>query len=291
MTTDAPKPPLSNPMAEALAEDAAEARAVAAQTPPAAPEPDPAPEPIAAPTDEPAATEEPAAPEPTENTPKPKPRRSTEEVMASRIGAKTKEALEAKTRADKAESENATLRKLLEAQGKTVEDAPTPAPEGDRRYTQTEVQAEAKKVAAAQAFTDRANETYNAGKEKFGDWDAKMATLAQAGLYSDQLLEAAIESGAPVEVMRHLATELGEAERIAELSPLRMGAEITKLASKLTKPAGARVSGAPAPIDPVTGSVTPVVDLKKLADSDNMAAWVEQRKKSGDPWAQGRKRA
>ncbi len=290
MADDPAKPPLSAPMAQALAEDAAEARAKASQAPQAVADPEPQPEPEPAASAEPEPTGEPSAVEP-ETKPAKKPR-TTEEVMASRIGAKTKEAAEAKVRAEKAEARAAAAEALLAAQGKTVEPdaAPATSPSGERLFTQAEVQAEARKVAAAQAFTDRANETYIAGKDKFGDWDSKMAALGQAGLYSDQLLEAAMESGAPIEVMHHLATELGEAERLTELSPVRMGAEIAKLATKLAGPKAARVSNAPAPVEPVNGSVTPAIDLARLADGDNMQLYADARAKMGDPYAKRRAR-
>lgn len=282
--TDATKPPLSDPMAEALAEDAAAAAAKA----------------TAAPQEAPIATAEPAveapvgdtaAPDPAATEDAPKPKRTAEQVMQGRISRLTAEKAEADRRAADAVRQNEAMKRLLDAQGKTPDTPAATENTSERRYTQAELQVEADRIAQAQAFNARANETYEAGREKYGDWEGRMEGLRITGLMSETLIDAAMASDAPSAVLHHLGGDLAEAERIAALPPIRMGVELGKLAMKLSTPKpGARISGAPTPITPVTPVASPVVDLSRLADGDNMAAWVEARKKAGDPYATGRRR-
>lgn len=272
------KPPLSDPMAEALAEDAADAartatpiRVLDSETPAEAVSAEPAVDATPAPTD----------PAPTDDAGKK--RRTPVEVLQSRIGAKTKEAARLQT-------ELLAARALLAAQRNGEGETTTPPPAGERTYTRAEMEAEAHRVSEERAFNQRANDTYSAGKEKFGDWETNMQTLRDTGFMSSELVDAAIASGAAADVLNHLGGNVDEAERISALSPVRMGVELGKLATKLGAPKSARISSAPAPIETVSGNVTPAMDFAKLAEGDSMAAWVEARKKAGDPWAIGRRR-
>jgi hypothetical protein len=280
MADDPAKPPLSDPMAQALAEDAAEAASRAAQ----APAPVVAAEPMPVAVAEAVPAGETVDPVDTADDPAKK-KRTSDDVLKSRLGAKTKEVATERAARLKAESD---LAAMIAAQSKP--DGTPAAASPDRTYTKAEVDAEARKIAETNSFNQRANDTYNAGKDKFGDWEPMIQTLRDMGFMSTELLEAAMESGAASDVLHHLGANIDEAERIAALSPVKMGVELGKLAGKLGAPKVARVSGAPEPVVPVNGSVTPVTDFVKLADGDNMAAWVEARKKAGDPWAQGRKR-
>ena len=156
---------------------------------------------------------------------------------------------------------------------------------------------QARVIADLQSYNDKANALYETGKEKFGDWDDSVQNLNAAGIIAADsptarsLIEAALATGSAPEVIRHLGKDLTEAERIAAMSPVRMGVELAQLAQRLTKPKTTAISGAPAPIGGATvrGAAEPTVDLAKLAQGDDMAAWVAARKKAGDPWATGRR--
>jgi hypothetical protein len=274
------RPPLSNPMAEALAEDAAIAAAKAARE---APAPEPAPEPVAA-APEPAAEAAPTEPEaPAPPADGEKAAKGNETALLKRIA---KLAAEKKAQ----ERELAAARALIEAGKRPEGETGTtpPAPAGGRLYTQDELEAAAANLAAQRAFNERANQSYLAGKEKFGDFETRMETLRETGFMSPQLLEAALESNAPADVLHYLGGNLGEAERISALSPIQMGVQLATLAQKVAAPKTARISNAPAPLTPVTGGASPTVDFSKLADSDDMKAWVAARAKAGDKWATGR---
>ena len=93
-----PKPPLSNPMAEAMAEDAENARVAAANAVNAAPVAEDAPAPNEAPAD-PTDTDAPAAIEAAPNEDPAKPSKSNEKALLGRLGHLTREKKEAIERA------------------------------------------------------------------------------------------------------------------------------------------------------------------------------------------------
>ena len=289
----------ANPMAEALAEDAAAAAAAAkaAETPAEAPAAEPAAE---TPATEATAADETAAP--AETDPKvaetPKPKKTTIQVMQDRIGVVTAEKKTLAEQLAESQRQNKAMADLLAAQGKTVPAAepaasvaPAPAAtplNGERLYTQTELDERARQIAYMQDLNARADVIYATGAEKFGDWGDAISGLNAVGVMSPALVEAASATGAPVDVLHALGSDLAEAQRIASLHPVQMGVELAKLATKsAAKPAPKPISAAPAPTGAikVEGAVTPTVDFAKLAEGDNMAAYVAARKAAGDRWA------
>ena len=280
-----PKPPLSNPMAEALAEDAAkEAARAAAQTPTPAPVVDPTPEPEPEPVEASEGTEQPAEPI------TPKEPKSPVKQLQGRVGFLTKQLHEKTARETELASQVEAMRALLEAQGVPEGSTPSipaaPSVNGSRPLTQADVMAQAEAIADAKAFNATAETIYNSGKEKFGDWQDSVDNLNAVGLMTRPLIEAAAETGAAAEVIRHLGQDLDEASRIASLPPVRMAVEVAKLAGKLITPKTRAISNAPAPVSPVKGSAAaPAADLRKIADADDMTAWVAARKAAGDRWA------
>ena len=296
MTDQVGKPPLSDPMAEALAEDAAAAAARTASTAPQiepepTPEPEPEPEPVEAAGEGDADADAPPDPEP-----KPKEPKSPVKALQGRVGYLTKQLHEREAAAAEMAAQMAAMRQLMEAQGLPAQPpadpstAPVPVPNAvnpntGRMYTQAEVQAEAQRIAAASAFNQQANAVYEAGKEKFGDWQESVDSLNALGLMTAQLAEAAFETGSAPDVIYHLGQDTDEASRIASLPPLKMAVEVAKLAGRLSAPKSGPISRAPAPVKPVNGSVKATVDLAAIAKGDDMAAYVAARKAAGDRWA------
>ena len=294
-----PKPPLSNPMAEAMAEDAENARVAAANAVNAAPVAEDAPAPNEAPAD-PTDTDAPAAIEAAPNEDPAKPSKSNEKALLGRLGHLTREKKEAIERAADLTRQNQALQELLASQGRTPpadgsEAAPAaPVPQQQRTYTQADVEALATQKADLDAYNRQANDLYGIGKEKFGTWDDALANLNGAGIMSEpaiqrQMVEAALATGAAPDVINHLGLNLEEAVRISALPPARMGVELATLAAKLTRKAPA-ISSAPAPIGngTVRGGTEAAVDLAKLAEGP-MAPYIEARRKMGDRWANDRR--
>ena len=288
----APKPPLSNPMAEAMAENAQEAARVAAE---AAPAPTVAPEPVETPA--PAPVEAAAGdPPPAPNDDATKPPKGNEKAFLARIARLADEKKSLNEQAAELRRQNAAMQELLASQGRGSEVPTTHAPQAPTTYTQADVDARAREIADWNNYNRQANDLVGIGREKFGTWDESIDNLNGAGILSEpmlqrQIVEAALATGAAPDVINHLGQNLDEALRISQLPPARMGVELATLAGKLVKKAPA-ISSAPAPIGNATvhGSTQAPVDFAKLAAGDDMAAYVEARKKAGDPWANARSR-
>lgn len=225
--------------------------------------------------------------------PAPKPKKSAEEILKGRLGHTTKQLA---TR----EAEIAELNRKLEAAQSLIGAAPKPEgadptpvrsdvnPTTGRVYTEAEFSQAVSERAQANAFNAQANAMYDDGATKFPDWKDSVDSLNAMQLMTPVLLDAAMATDDGAAVIHHLGGDLEEAQRIAALPPARMGAELAKIAMRLgtTKPTA--ISRAPAPVPPVDGAVKPTVDLDRVSQDDNMAAYVAARAKQGAKWARGR---
>lgn len=219
-----------------------------------------------APQEEPQApAQEPAQPDNTAKTPAWMQKRL--DVLARQRGeAERRAALEAE-RASKAE---ALLKKLAtaanpeEAQKIFGEDTTPPPTEGDLVQV---VNARAAEIADVRAFNEACNAIYHAGVEQFGDFGERLALARSAEILSRPLVEAATELGNAHEVLYNLMGDMDEAERIAQLSPVKMAVALAKYAEK--KSAVVRkVTAAPAPITPVSGHASPTKDPDKMSPAE-----------------------
>lgn len=273
--SEAPDPQAVEPVVEPLAEIPAPEPAEAAPTT-AAPAED-----GDAPAGEPA--EAPAEPE------EPKKPKSPVAQLQGRVGHLTKVAHEKDaTIADQAKQLEA-YKALLAGQRKPEGEAATPAPTTAAPADFKEaVAVEARRIAAEDRFTADCNSIFEAGEKAHGEeFKEAVTNLNLLGLMNGDLVEAALATDAPADVIHYLGTDPDEAARITALPPIRMAAELVKLSSKIagqTKPA-AEFSRAPAPIRPIGGTVKPEVDIASIAKTDNMAAYVEARKAQGSRWA------
>lgn len=168
--------------------------------------------------------------------------------------------------------------------------ANAPAPSEDKPLTAADVQREAERIAtervtakqredAQAAFVAECNKVYADGQKAFPDFDEAVTSLNSMGLMSDAFVEAAIATDEAARVLHHLGGDIDEAARIAALPPIRMTAELAKLAARLSAPKSAGVSKAPAPIKPIGGSAKAEADIydENLSDDEYYA----QRKKQG----------
>ena len=124
----------------------------------------------------------------------------------------------------------------------------------DPAVVEREIQQRAAALAATQEFNRRCNETAEAGRLQYSDFDAKVSKLVglvdgndpvQVQNYN-QFLSAAMETGEGSKLIYSLGGDLNEANRILGLSPLKMAVELTKLSARPVQ----EVSGAPRPINP-----------------------------------------
>lgn len=136
------------------------------------------------------------------------------------------------------------------------------------------IESKAKEIAAQQAFNARCNTVYEKGAQAFPDFDRALSNLKMVGGLTKESLESIIESDMPERVIHHLGSNLDEAARILELSPVAQARAIAKLEVKLSTPAPKPVSKAPAPIEPVGGRQ--VTDTG-LSDDLPIDEWLKRR--------------
>jgi hypothetical protein len=266
-------------------------------------EPEPEPEPTAAPAPTPAPAKGKIQPLP--------------EWMKDRLGESTAKqraaeakAAEEEARAKVLEAENRALRDRLAAGGVTPPEptpepvppaaaAPTPAPAPARAAAPapaptpaappagfvpiSQVQAEAARIAAENAFNEKANAAYEAGLKAYPDFKEAVGILQEVGLAGRvDFQQAAMATGSMADVIHHLGSNPDEANRIrlslAAGDTAKAVADMTKIAISIDAQKAARLvaetrkpksSAAPAPIRPVGGSaLPPQVDMDKLGDDE-----------------------
>lgn len=308
----APEPVVVEPPVAAAIEPLV-AEPVAAEDSPPAPPPPPVEVVAAEPEPEPEPTPAPV-PVPVKGKIQPLP-----EWMKDRLGESTakQRAAEAKATEEAAkaqvlEAENRALRERLAAAGGTPPAATAPAAETPpvepvaaapapvlatppARPAATpaappvgfvpisQVQAEAQRIAAENAFNEKANAQYEAGLKAYPDFKEAVGILQEVGLAGRvDFQQAAMATGSMADVIHHLGSNPDEANRIrlslAAGDTAKAVADMTKIAISIDAQKAARLvaetkkpksSAAPAPIRPVGGSaLPPQVDMDKLGDDE-----------------------
>jgi hypothetical protein len=183
-----------------------------------------------------------------------------------------------------AAEKNAAKQKLEELQSKQQYQAP----QDQQNYIpQDNIQelamTYAKQIAAQQAqeqsFVNRMSEIEKNAKEEFGDvYDKSVTNLQLAGVGGQDFLQALAAIPSPEKVITFLgkSENINEAIRIANLNPLQMGVELTKLSTKATKELGKQKSNAPAPVGDVDGGSSRALGTVEPDPSDT-EAWLRWR--------------
>jgi hypothetical protein len=183
-----------------------------------------------------------------------------------------------------AAEKNAAKQKLEEMQSKQQyqppQDQQTYSPqENIQELAMTYAKQIAEKQVQEQSFVNRMTEIEKAAKEEFGDvYDKSVTNLQLAGVGGQDFLQALAAIPAPEKVITFLgkSENINEAIRIANLSPMQMGVELTKLSSKATKELGKQKSNAPAPVGDVDGGSSRSSGGVEPSPSDT-AAWIKWR--------------
>lgn len=183
-----------------------------------------------------------------EKQPEPDPAPKKRPWWETRIAETAFEAREAKRRADVAEAELAKLRQPSQATRPDAVSGMVPV---------TEVETRAAQMLAETRFVDQCNETYDAGVEKYPDFEDAAKTYGLLGPMPSEFLQAVTSLGKDdgARVYYELGKNPDEAARILKLPPARMAMEIAKIA--YTQPAPAKIKAltkAPAPIEPLTSN-------------------------------------
>jgi len=183
-----------------------------------------------------------------------------------------------------AAEKNAAKQKLEEMQSKQQyqpqQEQQTYSPqENIQELAMTYAKQIAEKQVQEQSFVNRMTEIEKAAKEEFGEiYDKSVTNLQLAGVGGQDFLQALAAIPAPEKVITFLgkSENINEAIRIANLSPMQMGVELTKLSSKATKELGKQKSNAPAPVGDVDGGSSRSSGGVEPSPSDT-AAWIKWR--------------
>jgi hypothetical protein len=193
-----------------------------------------------------------------------------------------------KTELALAKAEAEALRKGGKAEGEE-KPAPAAAAPDPNLVPRSEVsrlaKEEANRLAAEADFNKSCNEVFAKGKAEFKDFDKKVGAFGQLtsghtdpvafGNYMN-LVSASLELGDDsAKVLYALGSDMDEAARVMSLPPIKMGVELTRIASRLNT--GKPISSAPAPIRPVRGAAKaePRLDDPNLSTAE----WVALRNK------------
>lgn len=203
------------------------------------------------------------------------------------------ESAEARARAAEALAESLSRQPATDpANPEAPPPAPRPAPAG-RVYTQAELDTEADRRAQAIAqqtvfqndfasAVASANKTY--GKDKVNDAIARISELG--GLDVDHL-NLVLATDDPGKVIFDLGNKPEEFQRIMELSFAKRAVEFTKMGLKTETP-GRKVSNAPPPVDPISGSGGSP-DNRYNDKADDAAWFAAEEKRSQQNWEKKQK--
>lgn len=191
-------------------------------------------------------------------------------------------------------AEQASPAKAAEESVEAGDGAPDPDTfdygEADPKYIAALVAHETKKAIdadrldRAQSEQDQAQArvweaAHEAARAKFADFDEVVMESAKRNEWplSREMYASAMEAESPGDVLHHLATNPGEARRIAALSPLSQAREIGKLEARLTEPAASTApkpkTATDAPIPPETGARGAGGRFTVSPDTDDFAAF------------------
>lgn len=206
---------------------------------------------------------------PPEAPEEPEKAKSREKTLQGRLGHLTRLQHEKDRALAEAQAQIATYQKLL---GPKAGETPAPA-----LTDEEELNRRAEAIAHQRLFNQECDRIFTEGQKTYGaQWDESVQTLNAMGIMQPSLVEAAIAAGEPAKVLHALAQDLDEAQRIAALPPLRMAAEVTKIATKGSDQP--QISRAPAPIKPVRGAANPEIDISdpNLDDDEYYRRRVKQ---------------
>jgi hypothetical protein len=152
-------------------------------------------------------------------------------------------------------------------------------PETARRTIDLEISRRAQMLAQQEAWKSTADRVWNEGVQKFPDWATQINTMAALlGEIPRSLTEAAIETGAPTEVLYHLAQNAEQATQIALMPAAKQGVALAKIASEISGGGGRKGTNAPPPVTPRVAGGGVSAPPPSLDDPNiSMEKWAELR--------------
>lgn len=219
------------------------------------------PQPDNPPTD-PAPTE---APAPAATTPDWVPKRLAEITAARR-------AAEAERDQMKAELERLRAAAPVSADGQP----PAISPQALEDLANARAEAIANQKREQETFNSRITSINEAGMKEFGeDFDKSVQTLTMAGVGGPEFLKVLTNVPNAEKVVTYLGKpeNVGEAIRIANLDPVSMAVEMTKMAATAAKALARQVSKVPPPLDTIDGGSSASDGVEPPPNSKEWFAW------------------
>jgi hypothetical protein len=182
-----------------------------------------------------------------------------------------------------ARAEAAELKRLIEV-GAAKKDEKTPLTAADINKLARE---EANRIARDEKFTERSNEIYGAGVKQYtkSEFDGAIDTIKTVGLIPVDMIDVLSDLGDGHKILKHLADDLDETERLFSLSPTKRAIELTKLHTKVTAVPRKQISNAPDPVKPIGGGTkAPTIDIydKRISASDRIKEMHRQQQVERD---------
>lgn len=150
-----------------------------------------------------------------------------------------------------------------------------PVGQYDPQSVHLEIHRQAQEIAKQERWRETTDRVWNEGLSKFPDWGPQLNNMATLlGGIPQSLTEAAIESGAPHEVLYHLAKNPDEAARIAMMQGTKQAVAIASLAQNFK--GAKKVTSAPPPIAPKVNGAA-VVSASLDDPNISMEEWAKLR--------------
>lgn len=130
---------------------------------------------------------------------------------------------------------------------------------------------EADQKQSQKSFNDKLRDTVSKGAVKYKDWDEATGNLP--GSIQNKILGVLIEIPNGHDVAYYLSKNLQEAEKISEMTPFAMAAELGRIELKLST-TERKQSSAPPPINPLKGKAPATTEIDPGKDPK---AWIEAR--------------
>ena len=182
--------------------------------------------------------------------------------------------------------QNESLRAMvdeLQKGGKTVKAEDQPKTDGQRAFTQAELDAEVERRATQKSevkeFNASCDAAYKVGKEAHTDFDSALTNFQKLGGLPIDTAQMILETDNPAEVFYALGKDLDKAQEIFDLPPVKRAAALVKFGAKLETPAKTKkISDAPEPIRPTrSGGGAQEADL--YSERTPIDSWMKQRNK------------
>lgn len=144
------------------------------------------------------------------------------------------------------------------------------------------IEAEARRLAAEQSFTQQCNDIVTKGRAEAKDFDAKLTELASitGPLLNERgapepLLEALLTTDAPHKVIAHLAAHPDLAAELVDLTPIKQARKLALIEQSMNAKPTRQPTAAPRPLEPVSAAVSAEAE----PDPNDTARWIAWRNK------------